>query len=287
MVQPSSNLSVEERTSEVVDHAQARTMKRRWVGPIRSSLPTLVLVGLLIVVWELFTVVTHQPAFILPPLHSIVVTAVTQAGDKLIPAALVTLKEILAGFAIGWLGGFALGACMFHFPVLRRALLPLVIASQAVPVLAIAPILIIWFGFGILPKVLVVALISFFPVVINTMAGFRAVDRETVELMKSLGAGEWQIFTKVRMWAALPFIFAGTKNAAVIAVIGAIAGEWVGAFNGLGPVMIQANASFDTKLVFAAIFYLAGISVVLFLTVTLIERWLIPWHFLGRLEKQR
>ena len=153
--------------------------------------------------------------------------------------------------------------------------------------IAIAPILILWFGFGITPKVIVVALITFFPVCVNTITGLASVEIDAINLMRSFGASERQLFTKVRFPAALPFIFAGVKNAAAISAIGAIVGEWVGAHEGLGPVMIAANAGFKTgdrvlppSSIWRSWRYRCSCL------VGLVERLVMPWHFLTR-EKKR
>lgn len=257
--------------------SSARSIKR-----IASRVipPTFLFVGLL-AAWEFFIAITHQPDYVVPHLTTIGREMVEEA-DKLVPAMWVTLKEILAGFALGVVAGLVLAVIIVHFRVIGRAVYPIVITSQAIPVIAIAPVLVIWFGFGILPKVLVAALITFFPVVINTTAGLMSVERETIDLMRSLLASRWVIFWKVGLPASLPYIFAGLKNAAVISAIGAIVGEWVGAERGLGPLMLAANASFQTALVFAAIAYLAVIAMLLFLIVSLAERLVIPWYFLTR-----
>ena len=253
---------------------------------LRNAVPTIVALGLIVAVWELFIIVTGEPEYVLPPLHRIVETGIVHATDRFLPNAWVTLVEMLVGFGLGVTAGLVLGTMIFHSRLLRQALLPIVISTQAIPVIAIAPILILWFGFGMTPKVIVVALISFFPVCVNTISGLASVEMDAINLMRSFGANERQLFSKVRFPAALPFIFAGVKNAAAISAIGAIVGEWVGAHEGLGPVMIAANAGFKTAVVFAAIFYLAFMAISLFLLVGLVERIVMPWHFPTR-EKKR
>src|ERR1700694_3341584 len=199
--------------------------------------------------WEIFVPITGEPAYVLPPLHSIVATAIQEAPEVFFPAAWITLREVLGGLLLGASAGLVLGTLVATNRIIRAAVLPMVIMSQSVPVIAMAPILIIWFGFGILPKILVAALVCFFPVAINTIAGLNATEEETLRLMRSLNASPSQVFAKVRLPMALPFVFAGLKQSAVLSVIGAIVGEWVGASEGLGPVMIAANASFNTKVV--------------------------------------
>ena len=248
---------------------------------LRNALPPLIALGLILLFWEHFNAIFDQPDWLLPPISKILTTAVVQAGSKYIPHGWITLQEIVFGFLLGVGTGFALGVIVFHSRVLRQALLPLILGSQAIPSLAIAPVLVIWFGFGMEPKVLITALIVFFPVFVNTFAGFNSIEPDSINLMDSLGAGQWQMFWKVRFPGSMPYVFTGLKIAATISPIGAIVGEWVGSHQGLGPVMIAANAAFKTDVVFGAIFYLAMMAIVLFLMVNVLERWLIPWYFVG------
>jgi ABC-type nitrate/sulfonate/bicarbonate transport system permease component len=252
---------------------------------LRRALPAAVLIAVILLFWQFFGEITGEPKYVVPSLSDVLTAVATRSADKLLPAAFVTAQEIFLGFVVGSLAGLSIGTAIFLSTTLRRALLPIVIATQAVPVLAIAPILVIWLGFGLAPKVIVAALVVFFPVVINTIAGLNSADRDMVSLMRSLGAGPWQIFWKLHFPAALPIIFAGLKNAAAISAIGAIVGEWVGASTGLGPVMIEANASFKTAITFAAILYLAAIAITLFALVALTERLALPWLFLDKARK--
>jgi ABC-type nitrate/sulfonate/bicarbonate transport system permease component len=259
-----------------------RGTSRAAVHTLKEAVWSIALLILLIGLWELIVKARHEPSYILPPPSSIVSQAIHQASGSLLPATWVTLQEILAGFGLGTGVGVFLAILITHSRMLARALHPLVVASQTIPIIAIAPIFIIWFGFGMKPKILMAALISFFPVVINTIAGLNSVERETLNLMRSLSANKLQIFLKIRFPASLPYFFIGLKQAAVISVIGAIVGEWVGATEGLGPLMVAAHAAFQTALVFAAIFYLATIGILMFVGATLLERLVIPWHFLTR-----
>lgn len=260
--------------------------KRPMVKALLAAVPALVAIGFIVVFWELFLVITGEEEYVLPPLSKIFTVFFTEAREQFLPNAWITLQEMLIGFAIGVSTGLVLGALIFHFKLIRQALLPIVISSQAIPVIAIAPVLIIWFGFGATPKIIIVALITFFPVAVNTIAGFESVERDAVSLMNSFGANGWQIFTKVRLPAALPYIFAGVRNAAAISAIGAIVGEWVGAHEGLGPVIIAANSGFNTDVVFAAIFYLAFMAIGMFLIVGLVARLAMPWYYLSRTKRR-
>jgi NitT/TauT family transport system permease protein len=196
----------------------------------------------------------------------------------------VTLYEILWGFALAVAVGLPLATLIVYSPVFERSVYPLLVASQSVPKIAIAPLLIFWAGLGILPKVLVAFAISFFPVVIDTVVGLRSVEPEMLHLARSMGAGERKIFLKIRFPSALPSIFAGLKVAVTLAVVGAIVGEFIQADRGLGYALQQATAVLDTRLGFAAIFLLAAVGILLFMAVEAVERRLTPWSAARRSE---
>ena len=159
------------------------------------------------------------------------------------------------------------------------------IASQAIPIIALAPVLVVWFGFGLFPKVIVIVLITFFPIAINTVDGLRRVDPEMLTLMHTMGASRWQVFRLVRLPSALPLFFTGAKMAAAVAVIGAVLGEWVGAADGLGYLITRSSAQFLTARVFASIAVLCVMGIVLFYAVSRVERWATPWaHRAERIE---
>ncbi len=258
--------------------AVPRPSRVRSMVKVGGYLPPVLLIALLVTAWELFNTVTGSPDYVLPPLHDILSTAIVKSYDKLIPAAWVTAKEMLLGFFLGTSVGMFIGILVFYSLTMRRALMPIVVSSQAIPVIAIAPLFIIWFGFGITPKVLVAAIIVFFPVTMNFIAGLDSVDRDMVRLMRSLGANEWKTFWFLRLPQSSPMLLTGIKNAAALSAIGAIVGEWVGSDSGLGPTMIAANAGFKTDMVFAAIFYLSALALALFGVVSLIERRLLRWR---------
>ncbi len=184
----------------------------------------------------------------------------------------VTLAEVLVGFALAFAFGVALAIAVAKVPVIERALYPYIVASQTVPIIAIAPLLLIWFGYGLWPKAIVVVLISFFPIVVNTVDGFRSVDPELRNLLRTMGAKPAQIFTKVELPAALPYLLSGTKVAVAVSVIGAVVGEWVGAQAGLGYYMIRSAAQFRADQVFASIVVLSAMGVGLFALIALVER---------------
>ena len=191
--------------------------------------------------------------------------------------SLVTLKEVVLGFLVAASGGFLLAIVIVYIPVLSRILYPLIVASQTIPKIAIAPLLIVWFGFGLTPKIIVVFLIAFFPVVIASTVGLRAVDENMLHLVRSMGASGLQAFYKVRLVNAVPSIFSGLKIAITLAVVGAIVGEFVGADAGLGYLLLIANGQLDTPLMFAAVVVLSMMGIVLFGIVSAVEQ-ITPGH---------
>ncbi|HET6829927.1 MAG TPA: ABC transporter permease [Solirubrobacterales bacterium] len=191
--------------------------------------------------------------------------------------AWVTLIEVLLGFAAAVALGIATAVALHLSPLLRRVSYPLVIASQTIPVIVIAPVLVVWFGFGIGPKVAIIALICFFPIAVNTLDGLGTVPAEQRLLMRSLGAGRLRLLTLVEAPTAVPFALSGAKIAAAVAVIGAVFGEWAGATEGLGHLMLIDNAQLEVARLFAAIVWLSAIAIALFACLSLIERRIAWW----------
>ena len=173
--------------------------------------------------------------------------------------------------------GFVLSVLIVYLPAFRRGVLPLIVASQTIPVIAIAPILVIWFGYNALPRIIITALVAFFPLTVNFVTGLQAVSAEFINFFRSLNASEAQIFRKLRFPAALPNVFAGLKVASTLAVIGATIGEWVGASAGLGYLMSQDSAQLNTTRVFASLVVLGTVGMAFFAAVGLVERLCMPW----------
>mgnify|MGYP001038869453 CR=1 FL=1 len=242
----------------------------------RIFAPILLLLFLL-GVWELLVRVAGVPAYILPP-PSRIATTFGLRFSLIWGHTVVTMAEIALGLVLGGTAGFLLAVAIVYVPVLEWALHPLIIASQMVPVFAIAPLLIVWLGYGIWPKVVVAALIGFFPMVINGIDGLRSASEETVDFFRSLGATRWQVFAKLRFPASLPALFSGWKIGATLSVVGATIGEWIGARRGLGFLMLQSNALLRVDVVFAAILALALVGLLLFGVVRIIERWALRWR---------
>jgi putative hydroxymethylpyrimidine transport system permease protein len=246
----------------------------------RGAAPPIALLAAFLCAWEWGVRAYAVPFYILPSPSRIAGLLVAERTLLLTQAA-VTLAEVLLGLAVAFVVGLGLAMAIFSSRTIERAVYPLIIASQTVPVFAIAPLLIVWFGYGMFSKVAMAALIVFFPIVVNTVDGLRAADRDTVNLLVILGATPAQIIWKIRAPAALPFVFSGTRIAVATSVIGAVIGEWVGATQGLGFLMIHANAQLHVDLVFAAIVTLSLMAMGLFLAVSLVEWAALPWRRAG------
>jgi len=238
--------------------------------------PTLLLAALLLA-WELAVRVNDTPTWMLPP-PSAIVASFRADWRMLLEHTRVTLVEVLLGFAVALLTGIATGIAIDSSVILRRAIYPLIIASQTIPMVALAPLMLIWFGYGLMPKILITALIGFFPIAVNTVDGLRSADREMLALLRSLGAGAWQRFRLARVPASLPLVFSGARIAITFCVIGAIFGELVGASEGLGYLMERSAAQFQTARVFACIVILALMGIGLFSLIALMERLALPWR---------
>lgn len=249
----------------------------------RQYAPPLLLILLLLVAWQVLTWLMKVPKWLLPSPWQIVVAGV-EARELLGPHTWQTLKETWVGLGLAVTVGLGLALVIDFSSLLRRTVYPLLVASQTVPILALAPLLIIWFGYGILPKVVVVALVCFFPIVVSTADGLRVADPELIALLRAMGASRRQIFLKVRVPGALPSFFSGFKIAVTYSVVGAVIGEWVGASRGLGIFMIRSSKNFLTDRVFAAIAVTSLLSIVMFAAVMLLERSLLPWYYARRDE---
>jgi ABC-type nitrate/sulfonate/bicarbonate transport system permease component len=243
---------------------------QRWLWPAS-------LLFTLLVIWEVLVRWRDTPRWMLPPPTAIVESFRTD-WPMLLDNTWVTLVEVLLGFGLALVAGLLTGVAIDSSLVMRRALYPLVIASQTIPMVALAPLMLIWFGYGLLPKVLITALIGFFPIAVATVDGLGSADREMLALLRSMGATAAQRARLVRIPAALPTIFSGARVAVTFCVIGAIFGELVGASEGLGYLMTRSAAQFQTARLFACIVILAVMGISLFLVVSAIERIALPWR---------
>lgn len=235
----------------------------------------------LIAVWETAVHLTGVRPQVLPAPSRVAWAGWTERAT-IAEHALATLGVTAVGFSVSLVCAWAIAIAIDFSPLMRRAMIPLLVASQTVPVIAIAPLMIIWFGFGLLPKVLVVALVTFFPVAIGLVEGFGRADREASSLLRSMGAGRLRQFALLRLPTALPLFFTSLRIGITYAVIGAIFAEYVGASAGLGIYMSVQKNAFRTDLVLAAVAVTAAVSIALYLSTYLIERLVIPWHLAER-----
>lgn len=233
--------------------------------------------------WALVRCLGNYPTFVLPAPYEVWAKFLTVAADgTLWYHSMVTLAEILGGLALGLATATLLGYLLAKSPVIERFLSPYIVASQSVPIVALAPLLIIWFGFGLFSKVLVCALTIFFPVLINTIIGLRSVEQDLVDLMRSLEASRWQIFRLLEVPAALPVLLGGLKVGVTLSVIGAVVGEFAQSDRGLGFLVNLANRGlFDTPLMFVAFFVLMTIALGLYGLVSALEALLLAWKHEG------
>jgi putative hydroxymethylpyrimidine transport system permease protein len=249
-----------------------------------SWLPPLLLLATAAGGWEALARLGGVENYLLPA-PSEVAQALVDDRHLLLSDTWVTGREVLLGFALALALGIAIAIALHLSPLLRRTVYPLVIASQAVPVIVIAPILVIWFGFGIAPKLIVIALICFFPIVVNTVDGLASVDRAQVRMLRTLDASRIAVFRHLELPSALPYLFSGAKIAVAVAVIGAVFGELVGSDAGLGHAIQIGTAELLTARVFAAVLILSVMAVGLFALVAALERWALPWAG-GRPEEE-
>jgi ABC-type nitrate/sulfonate/bicarbonate transport system permease component len=255
--------------------AAPSTDPARW-RPV-DAIPAVLLAAVLLLVWQVGATALAVPRWLLPtPLD--VVQAIVADPDLLRVHAARTLLEALVGLTLAAAAGIGIAILMDRWPFARRAFYPVLVGSQTVPILPIAPLLVIWLGYDIAPKLIVVALVCFFPMVVATFDGLGSVDAEMVRLVRSMGASPWQLFWRVRWPGALPRIFSGVRISVTYGITGAIVGEWVGGSRGLGYYMVRASDQLLTERVFAAIAVSAALSIALFLLVVLGERRILPWY---------
>ena len=246
-------------------------------------LPPVLLVVALVAAWQIaastgFLADTLGLESFLVPSPSEIADVMWQDRSLLADNAWVTFYEIVAGFLVALVVGLAAALALHRSPLLRNAGYPVVVASQTIPVIVLAPILVVWFGYGIGPKLFIIALICFFPITVNTLDGLRSADPLSIRMMRTIYAGGWQIFRRVEAPSAAPYVFSGAKIAVAVAVIGAVFGEWAGSERGLGHLMLQDNAQLLTARLFASVVILSAMAIALFGLISLLERRLIRWR---------
>ncbi|MBD8498136.1 ABC transporter permease [Paenibacillus arenosi] len=239
--------------------------------------PPLVAVLLLLIVWQVIVSVFDIEKWMLPSPSDIVREAINN-WESLLGHTWATLKLTLVGFGIGSAIGLLVAMVLHPIPIIRRAVYPLIIISQNVPTIALLPLLMIWFGFGLLPKIIVIALVCFFPITIATMDGLSRTDRMMLNYMRMAGASRMQLFWKLELPHALPSMFSGLKIAAAYSVMSALVAEWIGTDKGIGHYMLLQQAAYRTDRMFVAIVIVVLLGVILFHAIQFIERKLIHWQ---------
>lgn len=237
-----------------------------WQDRYSALLVAVVLIG----AWQILVPLSGLSEFVLPTPLAIAKRIVNDL-PLLSAHTHVTLLEVIFGFTLGALIGIPLALSIFYSRAFERAIYPILVGLQTVPKVSLAPILVLYLGYGWAPKIVLAFMISFFPIVISTVVGLQSLDKNLVNLVRSMGANEWQIFFKLRLPAALPNIFAGFKVAISLAVIGAVIGEYVAAERGLGYLQLQANSQFDTTLNFATVVTISALGVMLYFVIDIIE----------------
>jgi NitT/TauT family transport system permease protein len=262
----------------------AHSTPGRWLGERVSNLaaPTLAVV-VVVAVWAAVVRIFDIPDYLLPAPQA-VAARIVKEWALLWKNGAYTLMSVLTGFAAGVAIGVPLAFGIVLSRSMERIAMPFLVMSQTIPKVAIAPILVVWLGFGILPKIAIVFLISFFPIVVSTVVGLKSVETDMIDLVRSMGARTGKIMLRVRGPSALPQMFAGFKIAVCLAVVGAIVGEFVGSDRGLGYLLLTSTGTLDGTLVWAALFVLIAMGIALFAIVSKLERLAIPWHVSVRAE---
>ncbi len=239
--------------------------------------PPLIALLLVLGAWEAWVHLWQVKAYLLPA-PSAVAMALAREPGRFIEGARVSFGHAIGGLALGTGAAFVLAVVMAHSRTLERAIYPLAILVKVTPVVAVAPLLIIWFGFGPTPKVLVAALITFFPMLVNAVTGLRSIDEAAHDFMRAIDASRWQVFWKLRVRAALPYLMAALRISIPLSLVGAVVSEWMSGDGGMGQIILIDNGEFDTAGLFAAVTVLAAIGVVLTALVAYIERRVLFWH---------
>lgn len=244
---------------------------------IENKIIPIVFFSALILIWELIVDKGVIQRFILPSPVDVIKTTIL-IMDELKNNMLITLNEACVGFGIAGIFSIILAIAMDSIAIVKKAIYPILIVSQTIPIIAIAPLFALWFGFGELPKVIVVVLVCFFPIVVSLLDGLQSVDEDVLYLMKSMGASKLKIFTMVKFPASMISFFSGLKIAATYSIMGAVIGEWLGGDGGLGVYMIMVKHSYATDKVFAVILVIVVLSMALFIIIDLLQYIAMPWN---------
>jgi NitT/TauT family transport system permease protein len=268
-----------------VSAPQAEVRSKRSFSWLARIAEFAISIGALLVAWHLAVVIFDIPPYVLPLPWDVLVELVEQWNVQLFDETMVTFIESLGGVLLAIAVSVPLAILITYSDLLNRLVMPALVVSQVIPKIALAPLFVIWLGFGLLPKVLMSFLVAFFAIVVSTVVGLQSIEPNMLHLSRSMGASTLQTFLKVRLPNSLPTFFGGLKVGVTLAVIGAIVGEFVGAGSGLGHLTIIAMASLNLPLTFAAILMMGVIGVVMYGAVVLLERWTVPWKKRDEFER--
>jgi len=265
-------------TATPADGAAARPGRgRALAGWLRQRVGALVVFAVLFLLWEFAVHLFGIKEYLLPP-PSKVWTEFLKRYTVVMPSTWVTLQEIIAGYLLAVVVSVPMALAVARSPFIERAIYPVIVFLQIIPKIAIAPLFIIWFGFGFTPKLLLVFLLSFFPIVVSSLAGFKSADRDVMDFARTTGASSGRLFFSIQLPQALPQIFTGLKVGAALAATAAVVAEFVASDKGLGYLLLQYNGNIDTPMVFATIVLLSLLGLAVYYAVEIVERIAIPWH---------
>jgi NitT/TauT family transport system permease protein len=267
------------RNEAALPQDKARTGRRVRLGDVPTSIASILLLVAFLAAWEGYVRVFDVSAFLLPPPSLVVAEWIRSLGTlSLWFHTWITAYETILGFVIAAAVGVGLGAVLGKLPKLEQTLNPFIIATQVVPKVALVPLLVVWFGFGLAPKVIIAAVLAFFPILLNTILGIKSVDRGYREVLISVNASRWQAITQLEFPSALPYILTGMEIGIVLAIIGAVVGEYLGGNQGLGNLAVKEMNSYNTTALFAVIIHLSLLGFIFYALLVGTRRFVIPWH---------
>ena len=244
---------------------------------ITDKIAPSIIIAVLLIIWQTLSMINIIPKFMLPsPIE--VVRAFISDFPLLMEHTEITLIEAFLGLGLGIILGFAVAVIMDRFEYAYKMIYPVLVITQTIPTVAIAPLLVLWMGYGILPKIMLILLTSFFPITIGLLDGFRSVDKDMLNLLKTMGASSFQNFIHLKLPSSLGYFFAGLRISVSYSIIGAVVAEWLGGYDGLGVYMTRVRKSYSFDKMFAVIFLISGISLLLMYFVKKIQRWCMIWE---------
>ena len=244
---------------------------------ITDKIASSIIIAVLLMIWQILSMVNIIPKFMLPSPFE-VVKAFVSDFPLLMKHTEVTLVEAFLGLGLGIILGFAVAVIMDRFEYAYKMIYPVLVITQTIPTVAIAPLLVLWMGYGILPKIMLILLTSFFPITIGLLDGFRSVDKDMLNLLKTMGASSFQNFIHLKLPSSLGYFFAGLRISVSYSIIGAVVAEWLGGYDGLGVYMTRVRKSYSFDKMFAVIFLISGISLLLMYFVKKIQKWCMTWE---------